>query len=405
MSYIKKNSEINNAEAFTKYCIRHGFSRKNLELLTTDNVYDMLYVCWVERTSVKRLTRDAFEFEQNAGVELEERAERIAKLTWRPEGYKTFRVWHPERIISAPLYPDRIVEYWLTEQYLIPFWKDKLIPNNMACQKDKGPDKAQSLVKEALKKCYEKYGTNFWFFQGDMQAYYDNISQSYVKKIHEGMNPYGYFLLCNIIDSWEEPECYAKELNPNGRYGIFNPEGKFGFPKGNLPSQWVGITTLNELDHLLSEREDCLFYIRYMDDFIAFFHFKSSCKDCKNFTETYLQEKEIGVRLHPRKTAYAPISRGFNFCGWHYHLREDGSIEVKIRQDRKKLKKKQLKAKQKAYAKERISWDDVRNSMQSTFAHYAHGDTKRLRKYICNRYRFQRNNSTKQQKLMEDIYE
>jgi len=395
MGYIKLNKELNQAEVFTEYCKKYGFSKKNLQLLTTDNVCEMLYVCWRNRTKVKRMTSEAFEFERNAGAELEELAGKIARLTWRPEGYKEFKVFHPTRTISAPLYPDRIVEYWLTEQFIIPFWKDKVLPNNMACQTDKGPDKAQELVKEALKMCYEKFGTDFWFFQGDMQGYYDNISQDYVKKIHEGMNPYGYFLMCNIIDSWEETECYAKKLNPNDRFGIFNPEGKFGFPKGNLPSQWVGITTLNELDHLISEREDCLFFIRYMDDFIVFFHYKSSCKDCKQFTENYLLENEIGVRLHPKKTAYAPISRGFNFCGWHYRLREDGSVEVKIRQDRKKLKKKQLRAKQKAYAKGRISWDEVKTSMQSTFAHYAHGDTKNLRKYMCNRYKYQRNNATK----------
>ncbi len=381
MGYIKNKNDKNIADEFSKYCIKYGFHKGNCQRLTTENVYDMLYVCWVERTKTKRYTRDAFDFEQNAGAELEELAEDVARLTWRPGGYKEFLVFHPQRTISAPLFRDRIVEQWLTEKYIIPFWKDRLITTNMACQEGKGPDKAQKLLKEALATCYERYGTNFWFLQGDMQGYYDNISQEYVKKIHKGMDPYGYFLFCNIIDSWEENDCYAKELHP---------ERKYGFPKGNLPSQWVGISTLNELDHLISEREDCLFFIRYMDDFLALFPYKSSCRNCKSFTETYLSENEIGVRLHPKKTAYAPISRGFNFCGWHYRFREDGSIEVKVRQDRKTLKKKEYGSKQRAYENGNLEWDDIRDSMRSTFAHYAHGDTKGLRKYMCNRYRFQR---------------
>ena len=384
MGYLQKSSDRNIAIEFYDYCLKYGYTSKNCERLTTENVYQMLYVCWTNRTKEKRYTYDAFLFEQNVGAELEEKAEQVAKLTWGPGGYKAFQVFHPTRTINAPLYPDRIVEQWLTERYIIPFWEKKILPNNMACQADKGPHKAIEVIKEALTRCYEKYGLNFWFFQGDMQGYYDNISQEYVKRIFEGMDPYGYFLFCNIVDSWEETECYAKQNDPGGKYG---------FPKGNLPSQWVGITTLNELDHLIDEREDCLFFIRYMDDFLCFFATKKSCICCKTFAENYLAENRLGVRLHPRKTAYAPITRGFNFCGWHYRLREDGSIEVKLRQDKKTLKKKELKAKQKAYASGSISWNEVTDSVQSTFAHYKHGDTKGLRKYMCNRYRFQRKNN------------
>lgn len=379
MGFIKSYSVGDMSEQFFKYCLEYGYSSANCERLTTDNVYDMLYACWIRRTKQKKFTLDAYEFECNVGVELEQKAEQVAKLLWRPSGYKEFKVHHPERTINAPLYGDRIVEQWLTERYIIPFWKDKLLQNNLACQEDKGPHLAIELIKAALNACYEKYGTDFWFFQGDMQGYYDNISQTYVKKINLGMNPYGYFLLNNIIDSWEESECYAK---------MNNPRQKYGFPKGNLPSQWIGITTLNEFDHLMAENPDCEEYFRYMDDFLAFYPTKYLCRERKDFTENYLKKNQMGIRLHPNKTAYAPITRGFNFCGWHYCLRKDGSVEVKVRQDRKKLKKKQLASKQKAYKAGKVTWNEVTNSMQSTFAHYKHGDTKNLRKYMSKRYRF-----------------
>ena len=381
MGLIEQKENANIANNFTEYCIQYGFNSKNCERLTTDNVYEMLYVCYCDRIKHKRYTRDAYEFENDLGRELIRRAEEVAKLVWRPEGYKVFKVYHPTREINAPLYGDRIVEQWLTEKYIIPFWKDKLLPYNLACQEGKGHHKAIEVVKAAIERCYEKHGTDFWFFQSDMQGYYDNISHAYVKEINKGMNPYGYFLLCNIVDSWEETECYAKQKDPNGKYGV---------PKGNLPSQWIGITILNEFDHLISEQKDCLEYVRYMDDFIAFFSTKESCINCKEFSIDYLEKKKIGVRLHPSKTVYAPISQGFNFCGWHMKPRKDGSVETKVRQDRKNLKKKQLKAKQKAYSEGRATWDEVSQSMQSTFAHYKHGDTKNLRKYMCNRYRFQR---------------
>ena len=42
------------------------------------------------------------------------------------------------------------------------------------------------------------------------------------------------------------------------------------------------------------------------------------------------------IKLHPRKTYYAPISRGFTFCGWHYSLEHGGKIHVRIKNTKKK---------------------------------------------------------------------
>ena len=239
-------------------------------------------------------------------------------------------------------------------------------------------------ITKLLEDCYEKYGLDYWIFQTDMEKYYENLSHEDIMHLHEGINPYGYFLLRNIVDSWEEENCYAKLLDLYRAYGI---------PKGNLPSQWFGITMLNELDHLLTEFPNCEGEVRYMDDLLCFFPTKKDCILCKEFAENYLHDKRIGVRLHPTKTRYAPVKCGFNFCGWRLCQREDGSIEVKLRRDRKTLKKKELKSKQKAYREGRITWEQVSNSMQSTFAHYKHGDTKNLRKYISNIYRFQRDSN------------
>lgn len=390
MSYVFKNKG-NIAKEFTEYCKTYGFNKSNCERLTTDKVYEMLYECWVQRLKEKRYSFEAYVFEKDAGNELMLRAEQVAKLEWQPEGYKSFQVYHPTRTINAPFYGDRIVEQWLTEKYLIPFWKDKLLPNNLACQKEKGPHLALEIVKKLLEDCYIKYGLDYWIFQTDMEKYYENLSHEDIMHLHEGINPYGYFLLRNIVDSWEEENCYAKLLDLCRAYGI---------PKGNLPSQWFGITMLNELDHLLTDFPNCEGEVRYMDDLLCVFPTKKDCILCKEFAENYLKDKRIGVRLHPTKTRYAPAKCGFNFCGWHLRPREDGSVEVKLRRDRKTLKKKELKSKQKAYREGKITWEQVSNSMQSTFAHYKHGDTKNLRKYISNRYRFQRdsNNYNKRNK-------
>lgn len=364
---------------FYNYCLEYGFSKSNCEQLTPDIVYQELYECWISRTKQKKYTYEAYLFEQNAGIELYRIAAEICTMQWRPSGYKSFQVHHPDRTICAPYYIDRIVEYWFTDKYIAPYWKGKLLENNIACQKGKGPYDTIEKIKEAFMLLFQKYGIRFGFFKGDMQGYFDNISHEYVKELYKGINPYAYFLFCNTIDSWQQPNCYAKEKNPNGIYGV---------PKGNLPSQWVGVTVLNELDHIISSMDGCLFYTRYVDDFLCFFRTIEECRRCKDMVKKYLEEKKLGVRLHPRKTAYAPITRGFDFCGWLYKFAEDGTIEVKVRQDRKRLKKRELKSKQKANRKGKLSRKKAQDSLNSTCAHYKHGDTKNLQKYMCNHYVF-----------------
>ena len=71
MGFIKSYSVGDMSEQFFKYCLEYGYSSANCERLTTDNVYDMLYACWIRRTKQKKFTLDAYEFECNAGVELE----------------------------------------------------------------------------------------------------------------------------------------------------------------------------------------------------------------------------------------------------------------------------------------------------------------------------------------------
>ena len=300
----------------------------------------------------------------------------VAKLTWRPIGLKNFMVYHPTREIGAPYYGDRVVEEWIIDKYVIPYWTPKLLYTNMACQTNKGPHLMTELVVEHLNQLMSVYGMDLWFFQGDCEGYFANLSHERIMKNYEGMNPYGYFLMKNVIESYEEPLEYAQTLDP---------EHKHGCPKGNLPSQWTGVTCLNDYDHLAVKFPGCLGYFRFMDDFIAFFRRKEEARAFKNFTADYLVQEHIGVRLHPTKTKYSPIKNGFTFCGWRYEIR-DCKIRLKVRDDRKALKKEEFKLKQELYKQGKITWKEIQDSMTSTFGHYGHGDTKKLIRYMSRKY-------------------
>ena len=359
-----------------------------------DEIFDELYSCWLERVKVKKYSKEAYVFERNIGRELDKLTKKILSLEWKPRGYFEFLVHHPTRIISAPFYEDRIVEEWLTDNFLKPYAENIIHPNNVACQTGKGPVVAQNYLKETLAALYEKYGRDFYFLQYDIKGYFDNLSHDRIKEQYSGMQALGYVLLCNIIDDWVQGDGYAAKADPAHAYGV---------PKGNLPSQWAGIMYLNDIDWYVSEREDCLGAVRYMDDAISFFKAKESCKDCKIKIEKHLEEKQMGIVLHPQKTVYAPISRGFSFCGWHYTVKDNGEILLSVKRERKKLTKAKYQKITDDYYTGKLSFADVKTKQNGTYAFLKQGDTRGFRRYLSDRYRLSHDADTHYNRKKEHL--
>ena len=353
-----------------------------------DHVYTELYEYWRTRLKQKRYTFETYEFEKQASYYLWNLAEQIVLGIWKPSGYRDFRVYNPERIISAPEYQDRVVEYWLTEKYIKPIIQPKLIHLNMACQDDKGQHRTVKYLKQAIEEAHKIYGKELWYFKGDIQGYYDNVSHDYIKKIFSCIDKDAFGLFKNILNSFEAEESYAKEKEKK-----LHPESvkKFGVPKGNLPSQWIGITYLNEMDNYIDGLPYVLFYVRFMDDFFALCTRKWQCKRLRSYCQKYFDDNEMGIRIHPQKTQIAPITTAFNFCGWQFKIREDGTVRLHVRNDRKELKESEIKQMQWDYAHGLLSFEDIELSLQSVYSYYKLGDTRTLRKYLSNKYRFRRN--------------
>lgn len=364
-------------------------------VLDKDVIYDELFEIWAKRIKTKHYTIEAFEFERNAGAEMLKQARKLADLTWEPSGFRKFRIHQPEREINAPLYPDRISEAWITEKYIKEYVSPKVLYTNMACQSGKGMKAAMHLLKNALADCFRKWGFDFYFFQYDMQGYYNNLSHDKIKEQYSGLPASGYKLLCNIVDSWECKDEYAALEDPFHKYGV---------PKGNLPSQWIGVLYLNELDHLINEMEECQFFVRYMDDAIMLFHTKRDCRKAYRFIEDYLSQNHMGIRMHPQKSNYAPITRGFNFCGWHYEMKESGKILMHIRQSKKKQMIGKLKYISGRYERGEIAWIEACDVLRGMCNYLKWGDTYHLRKYLCNRFHFQRKTDF-EMNLEEPVYD
>lgn len=349
--------------------------------LSYDEIYEELYLTWRNRLKQKHYTLEAFKFERNLGKHIDILTKKILAKTWKPSGYFDFMVYHPKRIISAPFYQDRIVEEWLTERFVKPYLEPKLHPTSVACREDKGPPVAKAIVLDTLSELYKKYGTNFYVFQYDIKGYYDNVNHERIREQFSGMEALGRILFMNIVDDWKQSDGYA---------ALKNPEGSYGVPKGNLPSQWIGLSYLNELDWMISDRSDVEGQVRYMDDGLVFFASKKSCKDLKIKIEKYFIDKEMGVILHPKKTRYFPVSKGFTFCGWRYELFQDGHVRMHEKSERKDVTKKRLKKATEDFYLGKLSEKDVEAKLNGVKAYLKNGDTKAFIRYLEHRYVFTR---------------
>lgn len=344
-------------------------------------IYEELCEIQTRRVKTKKYTKESYDFERNAGEYLEKIAKSLASCRFRPRKFNKFTIHRPERTINAPVYPDRIAEAWIVEKFIKPFVLPKVTENNMACQTGKGSRETMRRIKTALAQAYRKYGYDFWFFLYDMKGYYDNLSHLIISKLFQDLPKEGYRLNENIIDSFQckADESYAKLADPYGHYGI---------PKGNLPSQWYGIMYLNELDHIFEEMDGCMFSIRYMDDGLCLFRTKEECIMAYSMTKDYLLQTKRGLILHPKKTVYAPIKRGFGFCGWHYDIKPSGKILTHILQDRKKEMEKKLLRMQEKYRNGKISIKEALDVENGILNYLKWGDTYHLRGYISKRYFF-----------------
>lgn len=105
-----------------------------------------------------------------------------------------------------------------------------------------------------------------------------------------------------------------------------------GMQVGSLISQMTANVVLTPLDHHIKRNLQAPFYIRYMDDMLAFAPSKEQLWDIIGGTDDFLRER-LGLQLN-EKTAVLPIGSGVEFIGrriWpdRIELRKATSLQMK----------------------------------------------------------------------------
>lgn len=315
-----------------------------------------------------------------------------------PGKYNIFLVREPKiRIIMSQNITDKVINHLIAKYFLIDVFDKTLIDFNIATRLNKGTHYGIKLTKKYLNEMKIKYDT-FYYLKFDISKYFYNIDHEIVKKlINKKIKDKKVInIINNIIDSTNreyvnneinnlkngeierinklnisenEKEIKIKEINNIPYY----KNGK-GLPIGNMTSQILAVTYLNELDHYIKEKLKIKYYIRYMDDGILLHNDKEYLKYCLKEIEKILNLYKL--KLNPQKTKINNIKTGIDFLGFRFYIKND-KIILKLRNDCKKRFKKKMK---------KFDYDVY----QSYIGHLKWGNCNSLINFINEKYPFYR---------------
>ena len=318
-----------------------------------------LYQAYRVSRKGKRNTREVVEFELNAGANLAQLAEELRTETYRLSGYYHFTIRDPKvREIYALHYRDRIVQHCLCDQILAPYFEKHLVYDNAACRTGKGTLFAINRLNGFLHDHYRRYGRSGWFLKCDIRKFFDSIDHEKLKacltKIVDDKRTLR--MLSGIIDSYE--------VTP----------GK-GIPMGNQTSQWFALFYLDLLDRLVKEKLRIKGYTRYMDDFILIHPEKEKLKQALLEMKDLLSELDLEFN---EKTQIFPVASGVEYLGWLFSLTQTGAVVRRLKKHSKTRWRHRLRKLMADYADEIISFEKIRESLQSYQNYLSYGNTSAL---------------------------
>lgn len=266
---------------------------------------------------------------------------------------------------------DRMTQRVLCDHALVPVMKNKLIYDNGASMKDKGVDFTRKRLNVHLRHAIKKYGANFYALTFDFKSFFDSIPhQTCLNVLKENFNDkYIQGLTMSIMKSYERAtiRCIQDDALREERLRALNENRSKGICLGSQVSQIMALAAPNKLDHFIKDICGVKEYIRYMDDGIIF-------SDSKLFLRDLLDKMKaicdiLGLTFNTKKTRIVKASRGFVFMKVRYRVTSTGKIVRTLTRAGIVRMRRKLKKFKKMVDSNRLTLDDVYNSMQSWLAH------------------------------------
>lgn len=220
----------------------------------------------------------------------------IKNEQYQPSDYRCFMVHDPkDRLILALPYADRIVHQWYIEEFIKPYYLPRFIPDSFACIPDRGSHRAVARAQEYMRKISKENNGRYYILKMDISKFFNSIDPHVL-----------YDILAKRMRD--------KKLRDLTYIIIFDGDNHPGLPIGNYVSQYFANIYLNELDQFCKNKLGIKYYVRYMDDFVAFSPDRATARlwynEIDQFVQTYLK-----MKLN-RKSRYYPGGNGLDFVGY-----------------------------------------------------------------------------------------
>jgi RNA-directed DNA polymerase len=254
--------------------------------------WDNLYRAFQQARRGKRYRREVLRFSYQLEKNLSELRQQLLTEKYRHGRYRTFIVSDAKkRTINAAPFKDRVIHHAVCN-IINDFFDPSFISDTYACRKGKGNRRA---VQKAID--IVKGKQNLYCLQCDISKYFQSIDQSILlKTITKKIKDKKVIRLISIII-----------------HSYYHEEVGQGIPIGNLTSQLMANLYLNILDQKMKRELKCC-YIRYMDDFIIFYHQKGVL--WQNLKVIQKVVKDIKLMLHPSKISIFPVKKGLTWLGY-----------------------------------------------------------------------------------------
>lgn len=210
---------------------------------------------------------------------------------WQPGPARLFLIRDPKpRRITEVAFADRVVHHALCAE-LAPAFERYAISTSFACRPGKGQQAALIYAQNATR-------GNSWFFKGDVASYFASIPHDrLLAQVRRRVKDEE---LCRLL----EKIIAAYPIEVGARRGL---------PIGALTSQHLANLYLGALDHRLKDDLGIRYYLRYMDDFVAF-GTRAQMQSCREEIERFLPQ-ELGLQLNRRVSLVRPVRDGVPMLG------------------------------------------------------------------------------------------
>jgi len=296
--------------------------------------------------------------------------------SWRPGPVLQREIFDPKRrLITVAPFEDRIVHQSLCAA-IGPLLDRHLVAHTYACRVGLG-------THAALRQARLWARSFAYALHLDVSRFFPSVDNDILLQqiTHDVPSAAVVELCARILDAGAAEKSAGRLHFPGDE--LFSPLGRrVGLPIGNLTSQHFANRYLSPVDHRAKDRLRVHAYLRYMDDMLLFSNDRSQLEDWGHGIEQACWRQRL--RLHPWQVV--PTRQGITWLGFRIlpnELRVKRSSVARAERRLEALRAQELETAGTDNAE--ASHDRLTTSLRSTFAHWNHADSWRLRTQTLRR--------------------